>query len=226
MLRKLANRVYYHAAGGDRRPVVYDIDQTRPELRRLEAARGVIREELDAVLPDRSAIPRYHEIDPGRAHISSDADTGWRVFLLYAMGLKPADNRARCPRTVEVLDTLPDLFQAFFSILEPGKSVPPHVSPYFGYLRYHLPLIVPAENPPWMQIRDVEHHWREGEGLLFDDDWDHEVHNRSEGVRVVLCVDILRPMPWHADLLNRVVTRTAIRWGYARRMGAKNASFG
>ena len=43
---------------------------------------------------------------------------------------------------------IPNLFQAFFSILEPGKSIPAHEGPYCGYLRYHLGLIVPEESPP------------------------------------------------------------------------------
>jgi aspartyl/asparaginyl beta-hydroxylase (cupin superfamily) len=39
------------------------------------------------------------------------------------------------------------LFQAFFSILDGGKSIPRHAAPYRGYLRYHLGLKVPKLLP-------------------------------------------------------------------------------
>jgi hypothetical protein len=38
-----------------------------------------------------------------------------------------------------------DLYAAFFSILDAGKSAPAHDGPYCGYLRYHLGLIVPRD---------------------------------------------------------------------------------
>ena len=221
-LQELANRWFWEGVGGDDRPVVYDIDAVAPALRQLETpeALAAIRTELAGVLPDRADIPRYHELDPGRSHISSDADgeASWRVFMLYAMGAKPEANRRRCPRTCELLDRVPDLVQAFFSILEPHKSVPAHESPYAGYLRYHLPLLVPTDNPPRMRVRDYWHTWREGEGLLFCDYWNHEVENHSDQVRVVLIVDLFRPMPWLRDKVNRVVTRTYLRRQYGKKI--------
>ncbi|MEN0110730.1 MAG: aspartyl/asparaginyl beta-hydroxylase domain-containing protein [Planctomycetota bacterium] len=224
LLQRLANDWYWRSVGGDDRPVVYNVDAVAPALRTLEdpEAFAAIREELLAVLPDRRDIPRYHELDPGRSHISSDADgdASWRVFMLYAMGAKPADTRSRCPRTCELLDAIPDLFQAFFSILEPHKSVPAHQSPYAGYLRYHLPLMVPEQNPPRMRVRDQWHTWKEGEGLLFCDYWDHEVENHSGEVRVVLIVDLFRPMPATQDRVNRLVTRTYLRRQYGRKIAA------
>ncbi|MEQ8849663.1 aspartyl/asparaginyl beta-hydroxylase domain-containing protein [Botrimarina sp.] len=223
-LQQLANRWFWKGVGGDSRPVVYDIDATYPALRRLEApdALAAIRGELAGILPDRDDIPRYHELDPGRSHISSDADgeASWRVFMLYAMGAKPEQNRRRCPETCRLLDEIPDLFQAFFSILEPHKSVPPHESPYAGYLRYHLPLIVPTDNPPRMRVKDYWHTWKEGQGLLFCDYWEHEVENHSDQVRVVLIVDLFRPMPPARDWVNRLVTRTVLKRRYGKKIAA------
>ena len=36
--------------------------------------------------------------------------------------------------------------------------------------------------------------WREGRGLHFDDTFNHEVWNDTEGYRVVLFVDFARPL--------------------------------
>jgi aspartyl/asparaginyl beta-hydroxylase (cupin superfamily) len=134
-----------------------------------------------------------------------DSEKDWKVFYLDAMGEKPAANRAKCPRTAAALDRIPGLFQAFFSILDGGKSVPAHRGPYRGYLRYHLGLVVPAEDPPSIRIKDRHYTWREGESILFDDSWEHEVTNHSKGDRVVLIVDIRRPMPAPFDAFNRFV---------------------
>ena len=220
VLQELANQWYWRGVGGDDRPIIYDIDEVCPELRRFEQSTDAIRDEVLALMPDRKDIPKYHEIDPGRSHISSenDGDSSWRVFMLYAMGAKPQENRVRCPKTRELLDTTPNLFQAFFSILEPHKSVPAHQSPYAGYLRYHLPLIVPTDNPPRMRIRDHWHTWKEREPLLFCDYWDHEVENHSDQVRVVLIIDLFRPMPAVQDRVNRIVTHTYLRRAYGRKI--------
>ncbi|QDT70074.1 Aspartyl/Asparaginyl beta-hydroxylase [Planctomycetes bacterium MalM25] len=225
--QKRVNRWFWRGVGGDSRPVVYDIDQTFPALRRFETPEAIetIRAELAGILPERDDIPRYHEIDPGRSHISSESDgeASWRVFMLYAMGAKPAENRARCPETCRLLDQTPDLFQAFFSILEPRKSVPAHESPYAGYLRYHLPLVVPTDTPPRMRIKDHWHTWRDGEGLLFCDYWDHEVENHSDQVRVVLIVDLFRPLPWLRDRVNRAITRRYLRRQYGKKVASGQA---
>ncbi|MGL4512942.1 MAG: aspartyl/asparaginyl beta-hydroxylase domain-containing protein [Lacipirellulaceae bacterium] len=219
-LHELGNRLLIRGVGGDSRPVVYDVDRVCPALRTIESGFATIREELTGILPSRAAIPRYHEVDRGRSHLSSDADgdASWRVFMLYAMGAKPAENRARCPQTAALVDSVPGLFQAFFSILEPRKSIPAHHSPYAGYLRYHLPLIVPTDNPPRMRVKDHWHTWREGEGLLFCDYWEHEVENHSDHLRVVLIIDIFRPMPPLRHWINRLVTRTYLRRAYGKRV--------
>ncbi len=217
---KVVNRVFDLHVGGPRRDVFFDIDRTFPSLRRIDDGYPVIREEMLAVLPDKDSIPRYHDLDAGQTEISATTDHDWKVFLLYAMGEKPEANRSRCPRTCEILDEIPDLFQAFFSILDGGKNVPAHCGPYRGYLRYHLGLQVPENNPPKIRVADQEHTWREGESVLFDDSWDHEVINQADDIRVVLIVDVLRPMPQPHDGINRVVTR-GIQQFYARGLAKK-----
>jgi aspartyl/asparaginyl beta-hydroxylase (cupin superfamily) len=199
------NGVFDLYTGGSRRPVFFDVDATRPELRELDRNFPAIREELVALLPQKQAIPRYHELDAVQYNISAevDPDKDWKVFYLYAMGEWPEANRASCPKTSALLEKIPGLFQAFFSILDGGKSVPAHSGPYRGYLRYHLGLVVPENNPPTIRIKDQYHTWQEGQSILFDDSWNHEVINHSDGDRVVLIVDIRRPMPLPFDSLNR-----------------------
>ena len=116
----------------------------------LDQAFPTIREELLTVLPNKATIPRYHDIDPMQAYISApgDPDKAWKIFYLYAMGDWPGQGRAACPKTAALLKDIPGLFQAFFSILEAGKAIPVHEGPYRGYLRYHLGMVVPEQDPP------------------------------------------------------------------------------
>ncbi|MGI9591260.1 MAG: aspartyl/asparaginyl beta-hydroxylase domain-containing protein [Myxococcota bacterium] len=205
------NHLFFQASGGRARPAFYDIDETFPALRLLDENAKVIREELDAILPESQRFPSYQDIDDAQREVAAEGRGDWKVFVLYAMGAKPERNRAACPRTAALLDRIPDLFQAMFSILEPGKSIPPHRTGWMGYLRYHLPLIVPRHDPPSIRVKDRWHTWQEGESILIDDSWEHEVRNESDGVRVVLIVDVLRPMPRYAHLANKLMALGARR---------------
>ena len=200
------NKFYDLHIGGPRRPVFFDIAATCPELLELDRNYPVIREELLGILPEKRSIPRYHELDQMQYDISArvDPDKDWKVYPLNLMGVKPPAYCARCPRTTALLDKIPGLFEAFFSILEGGKSIPAHEGPYRGYLRYHLGLVVPETDPPSIRLKDQVYTWQEGRSVLFDDSWDHEVYNRCAGDRVILIVDIRRPMPQPFDAVNRL----------------------
>ena len=204
------NRWYYRAAGGENRPAFYNIDETYPSLRILDQNYPVIRQELEEVLSQRDKLPRYHDIAQKETYISGtiDADKDWKIFFLRSMVGTPEANQNKCPQTTALLEKIPNLYQAFFSILDPGKSIPAHCGDYLGYLRYHLGLIVPKNNPPSMRVKDTIHTWEEGKSILFDDSWNHEVYNKSDGLRVVLIVDFFRPMPAPLHAINRLLTHT------------------
>jgi aspartyl/asparaginyl beta-hydroxylase (cupin superfamily) len=204
---------FSRAAGGDGRPAFYDIDKTYPAFRLLDRSYPVIREEMESVLNYRERIPRYHDLDRAESYISGsdDPDKSWRVFMIQSAAGRPAANQARCPRTTALLRKIPSLYQAFFSILDPGKSIPAHGGSYYGYLRYHLGLRVPKNNPPRMRVKDQFHTWEEGRSILFDDSWNHEVFNASDDLRVVLIVDVLRPMPPSLHAMNWLITRLLMR---------------
>lgn len=216
--KSMLNRYFARYVGGARRPVFFDIEATCPELTVITRSYATIREECDRVLGLRCGLPRYHEIDPGEADISTvaDPDKNWNVFMLYILGHRPRRNRALCPETCRVLDGVPRLTQAFFSVLDPGKSIPLHEGPYLGYLRYHLALRVPAEDPPTLVLNAREYVWREGEAVLFDDTWPHEVVNHGTDIRAVLIVDVLRPLPLWPSAVNTLVARALVGPTYGR----------
>jgi aspartate beta-hydroxylase/beta-hydroxylase len=75
---------------------------------------------------------------------------------------------------------------------------------------------VPKHDPPSIRVAGREYVWTEGEGVMFDDSWPHEVINHSSEARVVLIVDVPRPLP----LLPRLVNN-AVLWGFAAPAYAK-----
>ncbi len=217
------NKFYDRHVGGARRPVFLDIAATRPELLELDRNYPVIREELLGILPDKRSIPRYHELDEMQYNISARVaprrtgrSSRWTSWVCGPR------RSARCPRTTALLDGIPGLFEAFFSILEGGKSIPAHEGPYRGYLRYHLGLVVPEKNPPSIRLKDQVYTWQEGQSILFDDSWEHEVYNQCDSDRVVLIVDIRRPMPQPYDAVNRM-TQAVMKRVYGRHILKKLA---
>jgi aspartate beta-hydroxylase len=204
--------------GGAQRPTFFDLQETAPALAAVAAAYPSIRAEFDRLPVSPDALPQYHEVDPGEAKISNTTPKRWSVFMLEILGHRLEANRARCPETCRALDQVPNLIQAFFSILEPGKSIPEHEGPYRGYLRFHLALKVPNERPPKLVVNGQAYVWKEGEAVLFDDSWPHAVVNDSPGTRAVLIVDIRRPLPYAPDLFNRFITDVAARHTYGRKV--------
>ena len=106
--------------GEERRPVFFDIDHTRPELRALEQAFTLISTEADNLLQWRIAMPRYHEVHPPAWRISDSTQGRWSVLLLELLGYRSKRNQDLCPETSTALQRVPGRLQSFFSILDPG----------------------------------------------------------------------------------------------------------
>lgn len=225
IFKDVANAYFDRYTGGDKRPTFFDVATVSPELAAVTAAYPAIRAEFERLPVASDALPQYHEVDPGEAKISNTTPKRWNVFMLEILGHRLEANRALCPQTCAVLDRVPNLIQAFFSILEPGKSIPEHEGPYRGYLRYHLALKVPRENPPKLVVNGQDYVWKEGEAVMFDDSWPHEVVNHAAETRAVLIVDIRRPFPTAPDLVNRFITDVAARHTYGRKVAAKAQQF-
>ena len=211
---------YIESKVGPDRPGFYDVATHFPHLLEIDRGWADIRAEADEILKMRDAMPRYHDVDQRQTNLTSTDAQGqsWKVFPLFLMGIRPQRTRAMCPRTVALVDRVPNLFQAMFSVLEPGKSIAAHTGPYMGYLRYHLGVRVPTENPPSIRVGTEWYTWQEGKSIVLDDSLEHEVVNHSTDIRVVLIVDVLRPLPRVAHLVNHFVSRAVIRRIYANRV--------
>jgi aspartate beta-hydroxylase/beta-hydroxylase len=205
----------------ENRPVFFNVKRTCPMLSHVDESFLVIRKELVNALKSNHTVP-YHHVDKVQRKLSEDSNNKkkWNTFFFKSLKGESAVAKDICPKTFELISEIPNVTQAFFSILEEGKSIPKHKGPYRGYLRYHLGLVVPKENTPIFFIDDKSYQWKEGESILFDDSFEHWVTNNSIEQRVVLVIDILRPLPNLGHVINNTI-QSIVGTIYSRLMMAK-----
>ena len=189
-------------------PCIYDRADF-PWAAGVEREWRAIRAELDHVLVRKADLPNVQEITADAAALSRDA--GWKIFPLVAYGLRSQPNIDLCPQTWRIVQAIPGLTTVMFSILEPGKRIPPHRGPYNGVLRLHLGLIVPEPREALgIRVENQVYRWQEGEAVIFDDAYEHEAWNNTPHTRVVLFVDFIKPTRQPARFLNWLLLHLAM----------------
>jgi ornithine lipid ester-linked acyl 2-hydroxylase len=177
-----------------------------PWVAAMEAGYPRIRAELDEVLRYHADLPNFQDISTDQYQLT--ADDRWKTFFFYGYGFKAGKNVERCPETARLLGEIPGMTTAMFSILSPHKKIPPHGGPYKGVLRYHLGLVVPEPAEACgIRVGPDVRHWAEGRSLVFDDTFEHEAWNDTDALRVVLFVDVKRPLRRPARWLNEAVLK-------------------
>ncbi len=172
-------------------------------------------------------VPRFQDLLPPQADIAAQDGRDWRVFVMKGYGLRVEKNLARCPFTAGLLDATPEVVSAIFAFLAPGKHIPKHRGPFRGILRFHLMLSMPNDEhgvPACeLNVDGVPHRLADGESLLWDDTYPHEVWNRSDKVRIALLLDVWRKdMPADmAALSHMILAATKL---VLRVTGAENAA--
>ncbi|WP_323120186.1 aspartyl/asparaginyl beta-hydroxylase domain-containing protein [Burkholderia alba] len=183
-----------------------------PDAARFTAAWPAIRDEALAVSRDLSRIPRFHEIMREQASISANDARDWRMFIMQAYGVRFPRNLERCPALAAMLSGMPDVLSASFSFLAPGKHIPAHRGPFRGILRGYLVLSMPKRADGTaaavLKIDQREYRLDDGQFLLWDDTFEHEVWNDSDEVRIVMLLDIRRrDLPFNLSLLSGALIR-------------------
>ncbi|MGD0192781.1 MAG: aspartyl/asparaginyl beta-hydroxylase domain-containing protein [Rhizomicrobium sp.] len=166
----------------------------------LEANCGRIRSEAQNLMRDRMSVPSLRDISPDHDKIA--VDEKWRSFFLWAYGVRIGHNCARCPETAALLEHIPGLLSAFYSVMLSGAHVPRHTGPTKAILTAHLGLIVPLRRELCrMVIGDHEVVWEQGRIVIFDDMYPHEVWNDTDEDRVILLLHLKRPLRFPGSAL-------------------------
>lgn len=184
-----------------------------PFLDELEANWEAIRDEIRPLLKHRDAMPVFQELSHDQRKIAKEDN--WHVFVLYGFGGKHETNCVKTPVTARLLEAVPHLQTAWFSILAPRYHVPAHQGVTKGILRCHLGIQIPS-TPERCRMRVGEEicTWREGELFVFDDTYDHEVWNDTDEERVVLLFDFDRPMRFWGRVVHRLFITALKRTAY------------
>ena len=207
-LRKVMNRAIVRWSAVEDR-AVFD-SRTFDWTRELEANWQTVRAEAEKILAFRDAVPPLGELSPDHKRLAGD--TKWQSYFMWGYGFRMPDNCARCPETARIVESVPGLKTAMFSIHAPGVHIPRHKGATKGMLTCHLALIVPREGEKCrMQVDEQMYHWHEGRTLVFDDTYHHEVWNETDEDRVILLLQFARPLRLPGRIISSIFL-SAIRW--------------
>ncbi len=136
-------------------------------------------------------------------------DRRWRSFFLKGYGYRMGGNFKRAPITSSLIDRVPGLVTASFSVLEAGGHIPRHWGMTKGMLTYHLALKVPQDRDRCriaIEGPDETHvvSWQEGKSFIFDDMYNHEVWNETDGDRYILLIQVKRPCRGIANVIQNL----------------------
>jgi beta-hydroxylase len=159
-----------------------------PGLDTVRASFPIIQEEARA-LRDAGAFQRKASVDqPG---YNTFEKGGWRLYPLkwYTKECGSIAKQA-CPQTCAIVDSIPAIRSAMFTVLPPGAKLGRHHDPVASSLRYHLGLLTPNSEKCALTLDGVDYPWRDGEELLFDQTYLHSAVNNTDVVRVILFCDV------------------------------------
>jgi aspartyl/asparaginyl beta-hydroxylase (cupin superfamily) len=129
-----------------------------------------------------------------RQWASLNRSRDWTAIHLLRNGARIDRNARHCPRTMKLLERLPQPEvagaspNAMFSLLAPRTRIPPHTGVANTRLVCHLPLIVPPGCG--FRVGAETRAWQPGSAFVFDDTIEHEAWNDSGELRVVFIFDV------------------------------------
>lgn len=197
---------------------VYDYHKDYPKLKVLEDNFDVVRKECENILSFKKDITDVKNL-MGQQTAGGIHTVKWKSFM-FKSGIFVEENCKLCPETTKLIKQIPGVRTAFFSILDPNQYITPHEGYYDGFMRYHLGVIIPNNNENqecWIRVANSKiphenlpedgdkYHWKNGEGILFNDNYSHDANNGSDEIRVILWLDIERKLPFFFDMINKLM---------------------
>ena len=151
---------------------------------------------------------------------------GWKRFYLKWYGEPLPSARALCPRTVELVESIPSVHGAMFALIGPQSRVSEHRDPFAGSLRYHLGLMTPNRDECRIFVDDHPYSWRDGQDLVFDETYVHRFENLTDETRIILFCDIERPLRTPMmRALNRLIIRYVVGMTATKNVDGEKVGF-
>ncbi|PKG83168.1 aspartyl/asparaginyl beta-hydroxylase domain-containing protein [Colwellia sp. 75C3] len=127
---------------------------------------------------------------------------GWSKFYCTWYGTTLNSALAHCPNTVALINKIPAINGAMFTVLPPRSKLTRHLDPAACSLRYHLALDTPNSDQCFINVDGKSQSWRNGEAFMFDETYLHYVENNTDETRLILMCDVERPMNIFGKLIN------------------------
>lgn len=155
----------------------------------------ILEDEYETIREEALAVTKGEYLRYAPAKMTND----WYLYLLFHMGVDMSGISDSCPKTQEIIRSLPGLCveypwgDAALSLNVPNSHLQPHCSVDNLRMRCHLALEIPDGCE--IRVGPETRGWKQGKAILFDDSFEHEVWNRGSTDRIVMIVDF-----WHPDL--------------------------
>ena len=183
------NVLLYMFSGVPNKPVLPV--ETFPELKTISDNWQTIREEAVRLFDEGRIRSATANNDWG---FYSFFKSGWKRFYLKwyddVLPLAPA----LCPKTVELVQSIPSIKGAMFTVLPAGARLGGHRDPFAGSLRYHLGLVTPNSENCRIVVDGVPCSYYDGKGFVFDETFIHWAENKTDTNRIIFFCDVERPM--------------------------------
>ena len=179
-----------------------------PELDVLKDNWETIRSEA-LQLNNQGAIKASDDLDD--LGFNSFFKTGWTRFYLKWYGSTLISAAKTCPETTRLVESVPSIKGAMFAMLPPGARLVKHRDPFAGSLRYHMGLETPNDARCFINVDGKEYFWRDGDVVMFDETYIHYAENKTDQNRIILFLDIKRPVTFAPiDWLNTFFSKAVM----------------
>jgi ornithine lipid ester-linked acyl 2-hydroxylase len=154
----------------------------------IEQKSEVIRAEiLDFVTTNNHLFKGYFDKNLVKS------DQSWRQAGFYFWGLSNKRVIESCPKTAQLMKSIPNMVSASISILGADSEIKGHNGDTNAIYRCHLPIVVPEGLPNvGFQVEKEQRPWETGKLLIFNDAAYHCAWNHSSDRRIILVFDVIR----------------------------------
>lgn len=189
------NLFTYHLANTilGRDPTLYNPVLTRAEIDSYFPLSHALRKNYRAVLKEAQQVMgrsvQFDTFYESQNYLNKDKK--WKTFVLKSFNNDLLENQKLCPLTTGLISRDRRIVSAMFSVLEPGKYIPPHQGVYRGIYKYHLGLDIPLGDC-WISVDGQRYHWGNGKDMIFDGSYTHSVRNNTDKTRIILLLELKR----------------------------------
>jgi len=131
-------------------------------------------------------------------------DKKWKAVFLYGYEYYTNVGLDYFPITSQIVKKWEnDITLVFFSTLEPGKRIPPHVGNNHGVVRSQIGIDIKDYVNTGLRVVNNTVQLKNKEIFVFDDTFEHEAWNCGTLPRTVLIIDTPKKLPHIYNILNK-----------------------